>query len=81
MDSIPQMMVFGHSHGGGSGSFLTGKQVFPVDCEAEVSHRLLEASHTNDLRLALECIANPFVDAVVTEKSLIIEKFLETESI
>ncbi|KAH7835236.1 hypothetical protein Vadar_024283 [Vaccinium darrowii] len=33
----------------------------PVDCEAEVSHRFLEASHTNDLRSVLECIADPFI--------------------
>ncbi|KAH7839852.1 hypothetical protein Vadar_009641 [Vaccinium darrowii] len=55
------MTVFGHSDGGSSGGFLAGKQVFLVDCEAEVSHRLLEASHTNNLRSALECIADPFV--------------------
>ncbi|KAF7129356.1 hypothetical protein RHSIM_Rhsim10G0008700 [Rhododendron simsii] len=54
------MTVFGHS--GGGGGFLAGKQVFPVDCQAEVSHRLLEASHTDDLRSALECAADPFVD-------------------
>ncbi|XP_059643503.1 uncharacterized protein LOC132285337 [Cornus florida] len=53
------MTVFGHSGGGG---FLAGKQVFPVDCEAEVSQRLLEASHCNDLKSAFECIADPFVD-------------------
>lgn len=54
------MTVFGHS--GGGGGFLAGKQVFPVNYEAEVSRRLLEASHSNDLILALECIADPFVD-------------------
>ncbi|XP_055803037.1 uncharacterized protein LOC129872176 [Solanum dulcamara] len=54
------MTVFGHS--GGGGGFLAGKQVFPVNYEAEVSRRLLEASHSNDLTLALECIADPFVD-------------------
>uniref|UniRef100_A0A5B7BY47 Uncharacterized protein n=1 Tax=Davidia involucrata TaxID=16924 RepID=A0A5B7BY47_DAVIN len=53
------MTVFGHSGGGG---FLTGKQVFPVDYEAEVSQRLLEASHCNDLKSAFECIADPFID-------------------
>lgn len=52
--------MFGHS-GAGVG-FLAGKQVFPVNYEAEVSRRLLEASHSNDLTLALECIADPFVD-------------------
>ncbi|CAL5370242.1 unnamed protein product [Camellia sinensis] len=53
------MTVFGHSSGGG---FLAGKQVFPVDCEAEVSQRLLEASHCNDLKSALDCISDRFVD-------------------
>ncbi|KAA8530119.1 hypothetical protein F0562_004828 [Nyssa sinensis] len=53
------MTVFGHSGGGG---FLAGKQVFPVDYEAEVSQRLLEASHCNDLKSAFECISDPFVD-------------------
>ncbi|XP_027351185.1 ankyrin repeat domain-containing protein 50 [Abrus precatorius] len=38
------------------------KQVFPVDYEAEVSHRLLEASHSGDLPLAFQCIADPSVD-------------------
>ncbi|KAF8378122.1 hypothetical protein HHK36_029459 [Tetracentron sinense] len=52
------MTVFGHSSGG----FLAGKQVFPVDYEAEVSQRLVEASHTGDLKSAFECIADPFVD-------------------
>ncbi|XP_008231152.1 PREDICTED: ankyrin-3 [Prunus mume] len=41
---------------------FSGKQVFPVDYEAEVSQRLLEASLSGDLKSALECIANPFVD-------------------
>ncbi|KAK9117505.1 hypothetical protein Sjap_016452 [Stephania japonica] len=53
------MTVFSHSGGGG---FLAGKQVFPVDCEAEVSQRLVEASHSGDLKSAFECIADPFVD-------------------
>lgn len=55
------MMVFGHS-GTGGGGFRAGKQVFPVDYEAEVSRRLLEASLTNNLKLALQCIDDPFVD-------------------
>ncbi|XP_016471873.1 uncharacterized protein LOC107793939 isoform X1 [Nicotiana tabacum] len=54
------MTVFGHSVVGGG--FLAGKQVFPVNYEVEVSRLLLEASHSNDLTLALECIADPFVD-------------------
>ncbi|XAR51979.1 hypothetical protein NMG60_11006801 [Bertholletia excelsa] len=53
------MTVFGHSGGGG---FLTGRQVFPVDCEAEVSQCLLEASRSNDLKSALDFIADPSVD-------------------
>ncbi|KAF8390612.1 hypothetical protein HHK36_025139 [Tetracentron sinense] len=52
------MTVFSQSAGG----FLAGKQVFPVDYEAEVSQRLVEASHTSDLKSAFECIADPFVD-------------------
>ncbi|KAF5197858.1 Ankyrin repeat domain-containing protein [Thalictrum thalictroides] len=52
------MTVFSHNGGG----FLTGKQVFPVNCESEVSQRLVEASHTSDLKSALECVSNPFVD-------------------
>lgn len=36
--------------------------MFPVDYEAEVSQRLLEASLSGDLRSAMECIADPFVD-------------------
>ncbi|XP_047314092.1 serine/threonine-protein phosphatase 6 regulatory ankyrin repeat subunit C [Impatiens glandulifera] len=55
------MTVFGHS-GSGGGNFLTGKQVFPVDCEAEVSLRLLEASLSGDLKSAVECISDPLVD-------------------
>ncbi|XP_012483941.1 uncharacterized protein LOC105798430 isoform X1 [Gossypium raimondii] len=42
--------------------FSGSRQVVPVDYEAEVSQRLLEASLTGDLRSALECIADPFVD-------------------
>ncbi|KAJ9152758.1 hypothetical protein P3X46_026287 [Hevea brasiliensis] len=41
---------------------FSGKQVVPVDYEAEVSQRLLEASLSGDLRSALECIADSFVD-------------------
>lgn len=53
------MTVFGHSTGGG---FLTGRQVVPVDYEDDVSHRLLEATLSNDLKSAYECIADPLVD-------------------
>ncbi|KAJ0053059.1 hypothetical protein Pint_02950 [Pistacia integerrima] len=38
------------------------KQVVPVDYEAEVSQRLLEATLSGDLKSATECIADPFVD-------------------
>lgn len=52
-------MVFGNSGAG----FLAGKQqVFPVDYEAEVSQRLVDAAHVNDVKRAHECIADPFVD-------------------
>ncbi|KAK1410045.1 hypothetical protein QVD17_36586 [Tagetes erecta] len=47
------MTVFSHS----------GKQqVFPVDYEADVSQRLLEASSSNDLKSALDCLNDPFID-------------------
>ncbi|XP_050235032.1 uncharacterized protein LOC126683225 [Mercurialis annua] len=42
--------------------FYGGKQVVPVDYEAEVSQRLLEACQTGDLRSALECIGDEYVD-------------------
>ncbi|GMI90845.1 hypothetical protein like AT5G14230 [Hibiscus trionum] len=42
--------------------FSGSRQVVPVDYEAEVSQRLLEASLSGDLMSALECIADPFVD-------------------
>lgn len=38
------------------------KQVFPFDCDTEVSQRLVEASHTSDIRVVKECLANPNVD-------------------
>lgn len=41
---------------------FSGKQVFPLNFEAEVSQRLIEASHSGDLKSALDCIANPCVD-------------------
>ncbi|KAJ4841650.1 hypothetical protein Tsubulata_034081 [Turnera subulata] len=41
---------------------FSGKQVVPVDYEADVSQRLLEASLAGDLKSALDCIADPFVD-------------------
>ncbi|WCJ27492.1 Protein phosphatase 1 regulatory subunit 12A [Euphorbia peplus] len=42
--------------------FFSGKQVVPVDYEAEVSQRLLEASLAGDVRSALECISDDFID-------------------
>ncbi|KAK7316118.1 hypothetical protein VNO77_34847 [Canavalia gladiata] len=42
--------------------FSAAKQVFPVDYEAEVSQRLLEASLSGDLSSSFDCIADPFVD-------------------
>ncbi|XP_024974972.1 serine/threonine-protein phosphatase 6 regulatory ankyrin repeat subunit A-like [Cynara cardunculus var. scolymus] len=55
------MMVFGHS--GTGGGFLPGKQqVFPVDYEADVSQRLLQASSSGDLKSAFDCIDDPYVD-------------------
>lgn len=57
--AAPEMTVFGHSSGIG---FLAGRQVVPVDYEAEVSQHLLEATHSNDLKSAYECIADPLVD-------------------
>ncbi|XP_071708283.1 uncharacterized protein [Rutidosis leptorrhynchoides] len=51
------------SHSGSGGGFLASKQqVFPVDYEADVSQRLLEASSSNDLESALDCINDPFID-------------------
>lgn len=42
---------------------LSGKaHVFPVDYEAEVSQRLVDASHDSDLKSACECLGDPFVD-------------------
>ncbi|XP_057721767.1 uncharacterized protein LOC130935873 [Arachis stenosperma] len=42
--------------------FSGSRQVFPIDFEAEVSQRLLEASNSGDLTSALYCIADPSVD-------------------
>lgn len=50
--------MFGNSSAG----YLAGKQVFPVDYEAEVSQRLVDAAHDNDLKSACDCIGDPFVD-------------------
>ncbi|ERN06840.1 ankyrin repeat domain-containing protein 50 isoform X1 [Amborella trichopoda] len=52
-------VVFRHSVGG---SFKAVKQVVPVDYEAEVSQRLIDAVHSGDLKSALEIIGDPFLD-------------------
>lgn len=53
--------MFGHS--GTGGGFLPAKlQVFPVDYEADVSQRLLEASSCSDLKSAFDCIDDPYLD-------------------
>lgn len=41
---------------------VAGKQVFPIDYGAEVSQRLVDASHSNDHKSAYECMADPFID-------------------
>jgi hypothetical protein len=41
---------------------VAGKQIFLVNYEAEVSQRLVDASHNNDLKSAYACIADSFVD-------------------
>ncbi|KAK9060180.1 hypothetical protein SSX86_020884 [Deinandra increscens subsp. villosa] len=47
----------------GGGGYLAAKQVFPVeDYQEKISQRLIEAAHSNDLKLAFECLADPFVD-------------------
>ncbi|GAA0157728.1 scaffold/adaptor protein [Lithospermum erythrorhizon] len=59
------MMVFSHTStiGGGGGGFLTkSQQVFPIDYEAEVSQRLLEATLANDMKALTECVEDRFVD-------------------
>nr|XP_043608185.1 ankyrin-3 [Erigeron canadensis] len=53
------MMVFGHSNP----TKHHQQQVFPVDYEADVSQRLLEASFSSDdLKTAFDCIDDPYVD-------------------
>ncbi|GLT86624.1 hypothetical protein SLE2022_047520 [Rubroshorea leprosula] len=43
-------------------SSMTSKPVVLVDFEAEVSQRLIDALHHDDVKLALECLADRFVD-------------------
>ncbi|KAL5537636.1 hypothetical protein UlMin_045634 [Ulmus minor] len=44
------------------GSSGGGKQVFPVDYEAEICQRLVDAAHTNDLKSACELIDDPLTN-------------------
>ncbi|KZV38272.1 Ankyrin repeat [Dorcoceras hygrometricum] len=55
------MMFLRHGSVGGGG-FRTGKQVVPLDYQAELSQRLLEAALCNDLKSVIECLADPSVD-------------------
>lgn len=41
---------------------MTIKQVFPADFQAQVSQRLIDATHNDDIKSALDCLTNPFVD-------------------
>ncbi|XP_020239340.1 ankyrin-1 isoform X1 [Cajanus cajan] len=63
---------------------FSARQVFPVDYVAEVSQRLLEASHSGDLPLAFHCIADPSVDVnfagAVTLKTAAADLLLLPES-
>lgn len=56
------MTVFGSS----ATAYLSGGKahahVFPIDYEAEVSQRLVDAAHDNDSKSAGECLGDPFVD-------------------
>lgn len=53
------MMMFSSSGGG----FRSGKQqVVPVDYKADVSQRLIDATHGGDEWSAVECMADPCVD-------------------
>ncbi|MQL94265.1 hypothetical protein Taro_026917 [Colocasia esculenta] len=58
------MTVFGHPGGGfrAGKMMMAAQQVFPVDDEAEVSQRLVEAAQGGDIRAAMECLADPSVD-------------------
>lgn len=77
---VREMTVFGNS----GAVFLAGKQVFPVDYQAEVSQKLVDASHNNDLKQALQCLEDPFVDVnfigTVSLKSKKTEVLLHDES-
>ncbi|XVE92172.1 hypothetical protein REPUB_Repub01dG0074500 [Reevesia pubescens] len=53
-------------HGSSGGGFIARKLVFPVNYEEEVSQRLVDALHGNDVKLASECLAHHFVDVNFT---------------
>ncbi|XP_076953552.1 uncharacterized protein LOC143627651 [Bidens hawaiensis] len=51
------------SAGDSTGRYMPMKQVFPVeDYQDKISQRLIEAAHMNDLKMALDCLSDPFVD-------------------
>ncbi|KAI3426781.1 ANK_REP_REGION domain-containing protein [Psidium guajava] len=52
------MTVFANSRAG----YFAGKQVVPMDYQAEVSQRLVDAAHGDDTRTVYECMIDPFVD-------------------
>lgn len=60
------MTAFGTHHGDVSILMAATKGgtklVFPVDCEDEVSQRLVEASHSGDIGEVVECLSDPYVD-------------------
>ncbi|XP_027151183.1 ankyrin-2-like isoform X1 [Coffea eugenioides] len=61
-----------------AGGYMAGKQVFPVEYEAEsLSQRLVDAAHANDLKPASELISNPFVD--VNHMGTVLLKARKTE--
>lgn len=41
---------------------FSGKQVVPVDYEAEVSQRLLDAILDGDVKTASDCVSDPLLD-------------------
>ncbi|KAK6281391.1 hypothetical protein POUND7_015216 [Theobroma cacao] len=53
-------------HGSSGGGFIVRKPVFLVSYEQEVSQRLVDAFHENDVKLASECLADPFVEVNFT---------------
>ncbi|XP_021771247.1 uncharacterized protein LOC110735376 [Chenopodium quinoa] len=51
------MTVFSHTS-----AAIAGKQIFPVNYEAEVSQRLLDSLSSGDLKAASDCSSNSFLD-------------------